>query len=488
VHITIDGGTHWHDVAPKQLRPWAKVSIIDASHFDKGSAYIAVNTFRLDDLRPHLYRTHDSGLNWTEIVHGIPDGAAVNVIREDPGRKGLLFAGSERAVYVSLDDGDIWTSLRLKMPATSVRDLLVKGDDLVAATHGRGFWILDDITSVRQLRPEVSAQPAVLFRPQTATRVRWDMNTDTPLPPDIPAGKNPPDGAIIDYFLGPNSTGEAKLEILDANARVIRSYSSSDPVPQVDPMLPIPTYWVRPPQHLANTPGMHRFLWDMHYPPIPGQRPEYPMQAVFRNTAPATSAPWVMPGKYTVRLTAAGASHSQPLTVRMDPRVKTPPRDLAAQFTLSKQIYDDLIPASAAAEQIRSLRAQIAKRPNELDALTGFDKQLKELLGESGRFASREPGGTPDTLGSVLGTLTGLLNSLQEADAAPTSQAAMAAIEKRGTLKKLMANWNTLKSRELPRVNEQLRMASKPELALLDVKAIRTESATVADADEQDEQ
>src|SRR5438093_4478641 len=199
IHVTMDGGKSWRDVTPAALRAasWSKISLIDASHFDAGTAYAAVNTFRRDDLRAHVWRTRDGGKSWTEIVSGIDSGAIINVVREDPKRRGLLFAGSETQVWVSFDDGDHWQSLRLNMPATSIRDLIIKDDDIVLGTHGRSFWILDDVTPLRQLRAGAPAA-TLLFAPQLATRFRWNKNTDTPLPPDEPAGENPPDGAIID--------------------------------------------------------------------------------------------------------------------------------------------------------------------------------------------------------------------------------------------------------------------------------------------------
>ncbi len=201
IHLTRDGGRTWTNVTPPQLMPWAKVSILEASHFDLNTAYAAINTLRLDDLRPYIYRTRDGGRNWTLITQGLPDGAPVNAVKEDTQRRGLLFAGSERAVHVSFDDGEHWQSLRLNMPATSVRDLVIKDDDLVVATHGRGFWILDDITPLRQLTADVVRADAFLFRPGTAWRFRWNKNTDTPLPPDEPAAPNPPDGVTISYLL-----------------------------------------------------------------------------------------------------------------------------------------------------------------------------------------------------------------------------------------------------------------------------------------------
>ncbi len=426
IHVTADGGLHWKDVTPPQLVPFAKVSILDAGHFDVQTAYAAINTLRLDDLRPHIYRTHDGGKNWTEIVNGIPDGAPVDAVREDPKQPGLLFAGTEREVYVSFDDGDHWQSLRLNMPASSIRDLIIKDDDLVAATHGRGFWILDDITPLRQLKPAVADASAFLFRPETAIRVRWNMNTDTPLPPDEPAAQNPPDGAILDYYVG--TSGPVTLEILDAAGKQVRRYSSDDPIPPADPMLAVPTYWVRPPHPLSNAPGMHRFVWDLHYNPLPEARPNLPMQAIVHDTAPASLAPWAMPGTYTVKLTVSGQSYTQPLTLKMDPRVHA---ELTQQFVLSKQLYDDLLKASKAIDEIRKL-----PQDPKLTALVG------EAAGGRGRGA---PATGPDTLTSVSAALSNLLRMLEAADAPPTTQLVAAAAEKRKSLSALLTKWASIK-------------------------------------------
>ena len=332
IWLTTDGGANWSNVTPPTLTAWQKVSILEASHSDPNTAYAAINTLRLDDLRPHILRTRDAGKTWTEIVTGIPDNENVNAVREDPKRKGLLFAGTERTVYVSFDDGDHWQSLRLNLPATSVRDLTIKNDDLAIGTHGRGFWILDDITPLRQIDDKIVAGQAFLFEPELAYRVRWDMNTDTPLPPDEPGGQNPPDGAILNYYLGSATTGDVTLEILDSTGNLVRRYSSADPVPPPDPELAIPTYWLRPPQKLSNQSGFHRFLWDLHYSPVPGVKPEYPIAAVYKNTPPAYTSPWAMPGKYKVVLTANGQKYTQELTIQMDPRVKTPIPGLQQQF------------------------------------------------------------------------------------------------------------------------------------------------------------
>src|SRR5438477_2409912 len=229
MHVTRDGGKTWKDITPTGVTSWSKVSLIDAGRFDAATAYAAINRIRLDDQRPHIYQTHDAGQTWTEIVHGLPNNAPVNAVREDPVRKGLLFAGTERAVFVSFDDGDDWQPLRLNMPATSIRDLVIHDDDLVVGTHGRSFWILDNMTPLRQINNELASADAFLFRPQVAYRVRWNLNTDTPLPPEEPAGHNPPDGAIIDYYLRSVTDGPITLEILDSQNKVVRRFTSMSP-------------------------------------------------------------------------------------------------------------------------------------------------------------------------------------------------------------------------------------------------------------------
>ena len=224
IHVTADSGVTWKDVTPPAVGPWAKVSVMDAGRFSPLTAYAAINTLRLDDLRPHIFRTHDGGKTWTEIVNGIPNGETVNAVREDPKRKGLLFAGTERAVYVSFDDGANWQSLRLNMAVSSVRDLIVKDDDLVAATHGRGFWILDDITPLRQIDATSASQDAILFKPTTAWRVRWNTSVDMPWPKEEPTAPNPPEGSLINYYLKSASNGPVTLEILQQDGKLVRRY------------------------------------------------------------------------------------------------------------------------------------------------------------------------------------------------------------------------------------------------------------------------
>ena len=466
IHLTTDWGGHWGNVTPAQLKPWQKISIIEASHFDQSVAYAAVNTLRLDDLRPHVYRTRDSGASWTEVINGIPDNENVNVIREDPERKGLLFAGTERAVYVSFDDGDHWQSLRLDMAASSVRDLIVKGDDLVAATHGRGFWVLDDITPLRQFDSKLRAGQTFLFRPQTALRVRWNTNTDTPLPPDVPAGENPPDGAVIDYYLSPSAAGAVTLEIRDGDGQVVRRFSSADPIPPIDPALPIPKYWVRPPQALSREPGSHRFLWDMHYAPVPHIIPEYPIAAVYRNTAPEATSPWAMPGQYTAILTVNGTSYAQPLMVRMDPRVKATTADLLAQFKLSRQLYDDWLTLASIGDDIKLVRAHLADlhgRATAGDVRARIDALSEKTQALAG-VESRPDVGNRATITSELVRLRALFNVIQEVDAAPTPQATAAVADLRRVSQALIGAWQAIRSQDIPLLNQQLRAAGLPLL------------------------
>ena len=470
IHRTTDGGAQWTDVTPKQLKPWQKVSLIDAGHFDKNTAYAAVNTLRLDDLRPHVFRTHDGGATWTEVTAGLPTNENTNVVREDPERKGLLFAGTERAVHVSFDDGEHWQSLRLNMGASSVRDLIVKGDDLCVATHGRGFWILDNITPLRQFETSLSKAPAVLFRPQVALRVRWNQNTDTPLPPDTPAGENPPEGAMIDYYIGPGTSGPVSLEIKDEAGQIVRRYSSADPVPTPNPTLAIPPYWLRPAQKLAAGSGMHRFLWDVHYAPIPGEAPQYPIAAVYKNTAPAPTSPWAMPGKYRVVLTVGGKSFEQPLTLVMDPRVKTSNADLLEQFKLSKQLYDEWLKLDSISTSLRRVREHVAQLQTK--ALAGDLKTHINALADKLQSLSTPaaPGGGTGagqrvTLGGASGRVRTLFNLIQNVDVAPTTQVVAAVPEILNDSRAVQENWQTIAS-DLAALNRELRTAGLPEIDL----------------------
>ncbi|MEO6597269.1 MAG: glycoside hydrolase, partial [Planctomycetota bacterium] len=326
IHVTTDGGSNWRDVTPPVLGTWSKVSLIDAGRFDAKTAYAAINCIRLDDQRPHILRTHDGGASWTEIVAGLPSGP-VNCVREDALRRGLLFCGTEQAVFCSFDDGEHWQSLRLNMPATSIRDLVVHGDDLVVGTHGRSFWILDGMHPLREL--PLRGDGAHLFEPPTAYEVEWNHNTDTPLPPEEPAGQNPPDGVAIDYWL-PAAAGKVTLAVVDAEGKVVRQFASEDPVPVLAPeSLTVMPGWARPPQVVANTPGAHSFVWDLRGPPPAGGAgrrrgggQSLPIAAIWRNTPVPPRGEWVPVGAYTLRLTVDGAVVEQVLDVRADPRAK----------------------------------------------------------------------------------------------------------------------------------------------------------------------
>ncbi len=336
VHLTRDGGKTWREVTPPALSSWDKISQLEASSHDVATAYFSVNALRKDDLRPHIYKTTDAGATWARIVNGLPN-EPVNVVREDPKQRGLLFAGTEKAVYFSVDGGAQWQSLRQNMPATSVRDLVIQQDDVVVGTHGRSIWILDNITPLRQLSTLVNA--ATLTPPAKAVRVRFNMFSDTPLPPEEPAGENPPDGAILDYYL-PATVTSLQLEIRNSSGELIRSFSASDPNEKVDTAsLAYPTYWFRPQQKLVQAKGHHRFVWDLSYPPPRGAKRELSIAANFKNTATSPKGIFVPPGTYEVRLVADGQSSSQQLEVVLDPRVGASAQDIALQTSQSLTCY-----------------------------------------------------------------------------------------------------------------------------------------------------
>ena len=468
IWVTSDSGANWSNVTPPEMIAWQKVSIIEASHHDPQTAYAAINTLRLDDLHPYIYRTRDSGKTWTKITNGIPDNENVNAVREDTQRKGLLFAGTEHAVYVSFDDGDNWQTLRLNMPATSIRDLAIKDDDLLVGTHGRGFWILDDISPLRQLNQQVTSANAYLFAPQTAMRVRWNTNSDTPLPPDVPAGQNPPDGAILDYYLKSDVGTPVTLEILDASGKLVHKYSSNDPVPPPDPELAIPAYWLRPPQVLSNKAGFHRFLWDMHLQPVAGVEPQYPIAAVYKDTAPAATSPWAMPGKYTVVLTVDGKRYTRDLTVVMDPRVKTSTADLQKQFDVSRHVYEQLLQVQPAVDQATKLRDQLkaesekSKGTPQAEKVNALSEKLNGLLGAGGRFRR---GPQTETLNSVQGSLFMLLYTMQETDAAPTpvQMNALPALEKSAAA--VLQRWKEMQTNDVPQLKSELGIPEFPHVA-----------------------
>ena len=327
IHLTNDDGKTWQNVTPSGLTQWSKVVMIDASHFDVNEAYAAAERHQLEDYEPRIYRTRDVGKTWTEITNGLPKGIYVQTVKEDPKRKGLLFAGTERAVFVSFDDGDHWQSLQLNLPATSMRDFAIHENDLIVATHGRGFWVLDDITPLREITAEAARADAFLFHPADAINMPPGTDNGTPMPRDEALAENPPYGAMIDYYLRSNATGPVTLEILDPSGEIIRRYSSDDKPPTINPdALNIPTSWVRSPKPLSNQAGMHRWIWDLR--PTPAQRTGAGGGGGGGAAAAVTAnffggrAPAVLPGSYTVKLTVNGKGYTQPLVVSMDPRAK----------------------------------------------------------------------------------------------------------------------------------------------------------------------
>ena len=490
IHVTTDSGKTWRDVTPPSLAAWAKVSLIDAGRFSPLTAYAAINTLRLDDLRPHILRTHDGGATWTEIVNGIPAGETVNAVREDPKKKGLLFAGTERAVYVSFDDGANWRSLRLNMGVTSVRDLIVKDDDLVSATHGRGFWILDDITPLRQMGTGTIDADVVLFKPTTAWRVRWNTSTDMPCPVEEPVGENPPDGAIINYYLKATSSAPVTLEITRPDGQLVRRYSSSDPVTPIPSAQasPVPLYWFRPTQALSTEPGVHRFIWDVHYQPLTdsgggGGRGGLPIQAVPHNSAPAPTTPWVTPGTYTMTLTVDGKKYSEPIIVRQDPRVTTAPAVMTEVYRLTDGAYlgaRDAQQAAAQAQQLRELAAEIRGKATgaAATALDAFIKRVQAVEGTApaaggggrggrgGGAGAPTPAAPADTLWAVRGTLSGLMNSMQAADVAPTANTRTALTNALAVAKQVTARWTALRTTELAALNAVLKANGLSPIAI----------------------
>lgn len=446
VWVTRDGGAHWTNVTPPGLTPWSKVTQIDASHFDDQSAYVSVSRFRIDDLRPYVFRTHDGGKTWQPIVNGLPD-SPVNTVREDPVQKGLLFAGTETGVWSSFDDGDHWQSLQLNLPHTSMRDLIIHGDDLIVATHGRSFWILDDITPLRQM--STPRNPVHLFKPAAAVRVRRSLNTDTPLPADEPAGENPPDGAIIDYSLAETSSGPVTLEIVDGTGRLVRRYASTDKPWITSEELAtqtIPPYWVKPPQTLSAAAGMHRWVWDLHYPEPKALEEQYPISAVPHRTPRVPLGPIAMPGTYTVRLTANGQTVEAPLVVTLDPRVKVSAAAIQQMFDLQMRLAGMLTRSS---EAVLQARAMIAKTPSTAvsDVLSG-PKEAAQKPGKTTEVTPQKkaaaPAEKPPTLEGVQGDIATLYEAIDRADTAPTAAQVAAVNAVTAKFEAVMKRWEAL--------------------------------------------
>ncbi len=469
--ITRDGGKKWNDITPKELTSWTKVTQISASHFDEDTAYASVSGFRINDEHPYIYRTHDGGKNWTLITAGLPDIGPVDTVREDSVRKGLLFAGTENAVWMSLDDGDHWQSLQLNLPHTSMRDLWIHENDLIVATHGRGFWILDDIAPLRELTASVSDEDH-LFTPVPAFRIQRDTYSDTPLPPDEPAAANPPDGAIVDYYLAQNQTSPVTLEILDAHGQLVRKYSSDDKAPVSEDDLSkqlIPLYWLKPFRMLPADAGMHRWVWDLHYSIPDSTRHDYPISAVPGDTPRFPLGPSALPGSYTARLTVNGKSSTTPFTVRLDPRIKTSAADLEKKFQLERKLASMLDQTSKAVAQAASIREQLRKITQQSssasrDAVKNFENKLAEVSGAPG--GSPAPPSQAPALSRVNGDAETLYGQVWQVDAAPTTAQTQATASSEHDVSQAMQRWESLKSTDLATLNRALHDANLPEVKI----------------------
>jgi len=482
IQLTNDGGATWKNVTPPGVSEWSMVSIMEASHFEAATAYAAVNRNNLDDLRPHIFRTSDFGKTWQETVNGIRDGDFVRVVREDPVRKGLLYAGTDRGVYVSFDSGDHWQSLRLNMPVAAIHDLAIEQDDLVAATYGRSFWILDDVTPLRQMDGRVSSSGAHLFAPRTAIRVRRDENQNTPLPPEIPAGKNPPDGAILNYFLPGNSTGEIQMEIYDEDEELVRSFSSvtGPKDPEETPF--VAEYWIGHPQELSKAAGMHRFVWNLRYPDPRAMHPQspynYPIAAIVGSTPLPPQGPLVLPGKYEVRLKAGEQVFRQPLEVKMDPRVAAPRNELQSSLELQLKISSLLGLNFAGYQQTKELRARLAelrKRPKEdpvAVAAGALDAKVAAIEGEATPILE-----TPKTASFMAAndTLTALMALVDGADFAPSEESFAAYRRICKGLNEALAAWQELKNKDVAALNTLLGKSNLT--ALPDVPSLAADTA-----------
>jgi photosystem II stability/assembly factor-like uncharacterized protein len=467
IWVTHNEGGEWSNVTPPELGPWSKVTQIDASHFDANVAYASVSRFRLDDLKPYAYRTRDGGKSWQSIAAGLPPDAPVNAVREDPIRRGLLFAATERAVWMSFDDGEHWRSLQLNLPHTSMRDLVIHNQDLIVATHGRSLWVLDDIGPLREV---VGAATSVtLLKPSAAVRARRSTGTDTPIPPDEPSGRNPPDGAVIDYYLPQAAKGTVAIEILDSSGVVVRRVSSADPVgfsaAERDKEL-IPEYWIRQPQALATAAGMHRFIWDLHCTSPRAVRRNFPISAVPRDTPQEPLGPRVVPGVYRVQLEIGNRKWEQPLNVMPDPRVSIPQQDYAAQFALAKGLAEALDASTAKSQEVKSLRSQLKKLGTAQG--TAIAAQAKEMdehfesLMEQGAHA--QPGGAHRGLERVNADISSLYAQVVNPDAAPSRAQQSAADSLFQEWQSIAAASAKLWQDDLAPLNQALKRARLPEL------------------------
>ena len=475
VWVTTDSSADWTNVTPPELKPWSMVSMIEASHRDPGEAYVAVDGHQLDDIDPHLYRTRDGGKSWKAITDGIPPGAFLRAIREDPKRPGLLFAGTELGAYVSFDDGDHWQPLQLNMPVSPIRDFAIRRGDLIAATHGRAFWVLDDISALRQMDAKIAGSNLWLFRPDTATLIR-SRSRGAPSPDvapyidpvDLAAGENPPSGAIFDYYLAQDADS-VSLDVLDAGGNVVRHYSStSKPRGQNPRTMDVPAAWASSPDVLSAAAGMHRWTWDLHV--------SQPGGGGAGGGFFGGGGAWAPPGTYSVRLTTGGRTLDQSFVVRPDPRSMASEGTLSAQLAMARRIHRASGRASAAISQVNALRTAIdsarAKATGKtalLHALTALDAKAHDVLGHTATpnpdAAGVGDGGPgPQTLLALRSYLSGLERTVTGGEMPPSEQAKTGFAKAGRTLDQTLSRWHALQEQDVARVNGMLRQAGMTEL------------------------
>ena len=460
---TRDDGAHWQNVTPAALTAWSKVGIIEPSHFDAEVAYVAIDRHRLDDRHPYVYRTRDGGRSWTLCVTGIAPGHFVNAVREDPVRRGLLYAATEEGVYVSFDDGEGWQPLQLNLPVTSVRDLAVHENDLVIATHGRGFWALDGIAPLRQASAEVAAAPAWLFEPARAYRERPARFTGTPMPKDEPTAPNPPAGAYLDYALGAAATQPVTLEIHDTAGELVQRWSSTDSIAPSDPVrMPTAPQWAPVPQRVGTSAGLHRFTWSLHYA---SQGP-----STARTGRGSGDGVWAPPGTYTVTLQAAGRTLTRQLELAPDPRLTLAPAAYRDEFALARQVEQLAVRLGRANEAAGKLQRELSARadgaPSALaPAIAAFQTRLSALSGS-------EPSSNPanafahpprhiETLRWLGGAVGGLREAVDGADATPSAESRESLARLTPLVDAALAAWDRFVASELPALNAKLTAAGR---------------------------
>ncbi|MGH8212447.1 MAG: WD40/YVTN/BNR-like repeat-containing protein, partial [Rhodanobacteraceae bacterium] len=460
---TRDGGAHWNDVTPQGIATMTKVSSLDVSALRAGTIYAAADNHRHDDFAPHVWRTHDFGKTWTEVDTGLLRDHYVSVVRADPVRAGLLYAGTDAGAFVSFDDGDHWQPLQMNLPTVWVRDLLVHDDDLIAATQGRAIWVLDDLSPLRQWNAAVASQPLHLFKPADALRVHFDNNKDTPLPPETPLGKNPPAGAIIDYSLGANTRGPVTIDILDASGKVVIRHFSSDAKPEkARAERYFDADWLQPEKVPAAAPGLHRFVWNLRHARPRAASYDYSIAAVFGEDTPTSpQGAFVLPGQYMVVLKANGREQRQPLIVKMDPRVQTSTADLRAAFAFTTVVNAALDASFVGYAQQKGVSKQLDALSNQLgDKPT--NKSLRDEIASVQAKLQPPPGETLDQASdftSIGGQLAALESDAESADTAPTVAQQQVLAGASDHLETAWRQWRTLQSGELAKLNADLKSA-----------------------------